>query len=199
MSRRHDSSPEAFWARVNKTATCWIWTGSISRTDGYGVHHRPTGYKMAHRVAYELTHGPIPDGLIAMHACDNPPCVNPDHLQLGTKLDNNRDSMAKGRRRTTPPRGENENHSRKLTWADVLEIRRRHPLPLPTTTRPKGHTLTGTARDMGVCVSTVRHIALGVKWKYPPEEWVRPELPRKGPNPNYLPTIAARLDSEHST
>jgi len=197
MSPRHDSSPGAFWAKAQKTETCWLWAGSISRPDGYGMYHMGSaGYRVAHRIAYKLAVGPIPDGMIIMHLCDNPPCVNPDHLRLGTKLDNNRDSMAKGRRRTAPPRGENETHSRKLTWADVLEIRRRHPLPLPKTTRPKGYTLKGTARDMGVCASVVREIALGVKWKYPPEEWVRPEFPRKGPNPDYLPTIAAGLDSE---
>lgn len=197
MPLKHDSSPEAFWARVNKTETCWIWGGSINKVDGYGMYHRgQRKYTVAHRVAYEFAVGPIPAGKIILHICDNPPCVNPDHLRVGTKGDNNRDSMAKGRRRTAPPRGENEMHSRKLTWADVLEIRHRHPLPLPATTRPSGYTMKGTARDMGVCASVVRNIALGVKWKYPPEEWIRPEIPRKGPNPNYLPTIAARLDSE---
>lgn len=195
MSLKHDSSPEAFWAKAQKTETCWLWSGSISKTDGYGMYHRgQRKYTVAHRVAYEFAVGPIPTGMIIMHLCDNPPCVNPDHLRLGTKLDNNRDSLLKGRRRTTPPRGENEIHSRKLTWVDVLEIRRRHPLPLPKTTRPKGHTLTGTARDMGVCVSTIRKIALGEKWRYGPDEWQRPEIPRKGPNPDYLPSIAARLE-----
>lgn len=80
---------ERFWARVQKTETCWLWTGATSQ--GYGVIS-VGGYKgknlMAHRVAYELTKGPIPEGLVIDHLCRAPRCVNPDHLEAVTTGDN---------------------------------------------------------------------------------------------------------------
>lgn len=75
---------------------CWEWCGSRVGA-GYGrliVEGQAIG---AHRLAYEVFVGPIPDGLWVLHHCDNPPCVNPDHLFLGTALDNTRDMLAKGR------------------------------------------------------------------------------------------------------
>lgn len=91
---------EVFWTHVDKSGACWLWTGTRN-LQGYGTTtHRslPIG---AHRLAYELTHGfTIPAGMIVMHTCDNPPCVNPDHLRLGTQRDNVRDMTARGRSRT---------------------------------------------------------------------------------------------------
>lgn len=74
---------------------CWIWTASTC--DGYGRLQVGERKQLAHRVAHELFVGPIPDGLCALHRCDNRPCVRPDHLFLGTVGDNNRDRAAKGR------------------------------------------------------------------------------------------------------
>lgn len=71
---------------------CIEWPGKRHR-NGYGQ----LGRKTAHRVAYECAHGPIPDGLHVLHRCDNPPCINPEHLFLGTHHDNMIDSMLKGR------------------------------------------------------------------------------------------------------
>lgn len=87
-----------FWPKVEKTPTCWLWTAG---TDGWGygvfrVYARPM---KAHRFAYELEVGPIPEGHIVCHACDVPACVRPDHLFLGTNADNNRDMREKGRQR----------------------------------------------------------------------------------------------------
>lgn len=92
------SSPLAdrFWSKVNKTKTCWLWTGA---NDGrYGIVWLDGKKHKAHRVAWLLCHGEdVPPGLAACHHCDVPACVRPDHLFVGTKQDNMRDSIAKGR------------------------------------------------------------------------------------------------------
>jgi hypothetical protein len=98
--RSHSVSLETrFWRKVEKTDFCWLWKGS-RRAKSYGlisVNGKPTG---AHRVAYELLVGSIPDGMVVRHyVCDNPCCVNPEHLKLGTRADNARDRAEKGRGR----------------------------------------------------------------------------------------------------
>lgn len=87
-----------FWAKVSRGPGCWEWTGSRNPVNGYGQFHptKHTNYR-AHRFAYEVSVGPIPPGMLVMHACDNRRCVNPAHLSLGTQLDNMRDAVAKGR------------------------------------------------------------------------------------------------------
>ncbi len=86
-----------FWLRIVKSEQgCWGWIGE-STDNGYG-RFRVDGRKvLAHRFAYALLIGPIPNDLFVLHKCDNPPCCNPDHLFLGTKSDNSRDCMEKGR------------------------------------------------------------------------------------------------------
>lgn len=121
-----------FWPKVDKSAGesgCWIWLGR-KKPRGYGllsVSPTPKTRRMAyaHRLSYVINRGSIPEGLCVCHHCDNPSCVNPAHLFLGTNADNTADKVAKGRAKGSPQVGE-KNHNARLTPADVREIRRRY-------------------------------------------------------------------------
>ena len=78
---RHGSPEERFWAYVDQSGDCWMWTAQTNEY-GYGMFHLSKGKPVrAHRFSYELSRGPIAEGLVIDHTCHNPPCVNPDHLQ----------------------------------------------------------------------------------------------------------------------
>lgn len=105
---------ERFWDKTEPepNSGCWLWTGAL-KPEGYGTFNFQKKWYRAHRLAWELEIGPIPDGLCVLHKCDVPSCVNPDHLFLGTKADNTADMCRKGR----------HVGNRKLTWEQVAEIR----------------------------------------------------------------------------
>lgn len=136
--------------RKGADGDCWMWAGQISRR-GYGFIKENYKTKLAHRVSYELFVGPIPAGLFVCHRCDNPACVNPGHLFVGTAKDNRKDMFDKGRGNC--PRGENHPFS-KITKDDVLEIR---------TSKKRGCDL---AVEYGLSRSTITQIRNGDRWAW---------------------------------
>ncbi len=122
-----------FWARAYRTEGCWEWRGHRNGSFGYGRVTINGRRELAHRWAWLLVNGPIPEGLWVLHHCDNPQCVRPDHLYLGTATDNahDRDIRNRGSRgaahaaKMTVRRG-SQNKRAKLTESQVAEIRRRY-------------------------------------------------------------------------
>lgn len=115
---------DSFWSQVEPIpeAGCLIWMHGVNGA-GYGqlTHNKKT--MLAHRVSWEITHGAIPKGMCILHRCDTPLCVNPHHLFLGTKGQNNSDRHRKGRTKLIPAKGESHGMS-KLTAEDVINIRK---------------------------------------------------------------------------
>src|SRR5262245_56068801 len=114
---------ERFWRKVERgdASVCWPW--KAARSSGYGVLRVAGRNIRANRLAWELTHGPVPPGLWVLHRCDNPPCCNPAHLFLGSNEDNVRDMQSKGRARPPLPRRGATHPMAKLTLDQVAEIR----------------------------------------------------------------------------
>jgi len=110
---------ERFFEKVDKSGECWEWTAYKGKS-GYGAFWLNNTDKRAHRVSWVLHKGVIPKGQLVLHKCDNPGCVNPDHLFLGTTQDNINDKVAKGRQ--YQPRGSEVANCR-LTEQEVREVR----------------------------------------------------------------------------
>ena len=139
-----------FLSLIEKGAKCWMWTGSVHH-NGYGKWKRFE----AHRYSYELHKGPIPDGLLIMHSCDNPLCVNPDHLMPGTIADNIADCVQKGRN----ARGERMG-SAKLTDASVAEIRQLYATG--------SYSARALGPVFGVSKTVILQVANGTLWRHVP-------------------------------
>lgn len=121
---------QRFWSKVKIQRGCWVWKATMDRHD-YGkllVGSRKDGtrrIRRAHRISYEIVRGEIPEGLQVLHKCDNPPCVRPSHLVLGTHKDNMSDMYAKNRRDHKKIGRPGElHHNCKITSEIALEIRR---------------------------------------------------------------------------
>ncbi len=162
--RLHQLPPieDRIWAKVKKgsDAECWEWTGGCTRA-GYGTISYQNRHQYAHRLVYEFTHGAIPDGMLICHTCDNPICVNPAHLWVGTKGDNNRDMIAKGRnwlqqKPERQVRGERQG-SAKLTEAAVRDIRM---------LASQGCSLRELATKYGVSDTTINTVVARKWWKH---------------------------------
>lgn len=169
-THRRNGWTARFWANVAKGEGCWLWQGRLDK-GGYGAFWRDGHDRRAHRISWELRHGsPPPPGMAVCHNCpggDNPACVNPDHLFLGTILDNNADKLAKGRQsrgathysQTMPgalARGERV-RTAKLTAGQVITIRARYAAG--------GVKQKDLAREYGVSPATICH-AIRYNWQH---------------------------------
>jgi len=142
------SLKDRFFARFVKLENgCWQWRAHTDK-DGYGVLPGDSKNTRAHRLSYELHKGQIQDGFVICHHCDNPGCVNPDHLFIGTTKDNAQDALQKGRAYV----GEKNGRS-KLTKENVKEI--------------LNSTLNGPqlANKFGVTRHTINRVRRGVTWQ----------------------------------
>lgn len=130
---------------------CWIWTGALDRK-GYGAIFYKGRSQGAHRVSYQEYIGDIPHGLVIRHQCDNPSCVNPNHLSIGTQKDNVQDMV---QRKRGPNRFGERNNIAKLSKEDVLYIKQ----------YPTGYgTGVELANKFNVCRSTISKIRCNINW-----------------------------------
>ena len=154
MGRYNRTLKERLYEKVVYAESgCIEWARKTRLPEGYGRMAVNGKQKLVHRVSYEISIGPIPDGLLILHHCDNPPCINPSHLFLGTKRDNSDDKVRKGRHRGAPGI---RNRKNKLTETQVLSIREdtRQTMFIAT--------------DYGIAKSLVRKIKRRSLWKHLP-------------------------------
>lgn len=157
-----------FWTRVDKSGpihpvlgtACWLWTAGKSR-GGYGEMKVAKGVDAyAHRLSWGIAFGEIPPGMWVLHRCDNPTCVNPQHLFLGTQTDNMRDAVRKRRHVSgfmiNRPVGERHG-SAKMIESDVVEIRR---------LAASGIGSAEIAQRIGISRQAVRGVVSGRSWRH---------------------------------
>lgn len=151
--KRDESFQTRFERHIQKTETCWIWKGAISGTRGYGQIGFEGRRLYAHRASFEIYKGEIPEGLLICHECDNPSCVNPEHLFLGTYKDNMQDCSKKGRMR----------QEEKIGWSvlkteDVILIRELH--------KTGKYSFPQLAKRFGVHTITIFDVVKKRNWKH---------------------------------
>ncbi len=161
------SLEQRFWVKVQKSDGCWLWIGAGAKFNGerYGTLNYRGRHYGAHQIAWIITHGVIPDSQYVLHTCDNKLCVRPDHLFLGTQIDNIKDMVSKGRSRMqsqpwTILRGSQQNQA-KLSEIDVLEIKK---------SLSNGIQKSVLAKQFGVSHSCISSIAFGRRWKHVKEQ-----------------------------
>lgn len=145
----------SFWHRVAKTDKCWNWTGATHKF-GYGEFAYMNEWYRTHRFSYKLHFGDIPPNSHVLHRCDNPRCVNPDHLFLGSHTDNMRDMKLKGRAHKTTSYFGERHHKSKLSAADVIAIRKK---------LKNGTAIRALAREYCVNQGSIQGIDRGKNWK----------------------------------
>ena len=147
---------DRFWSKVDvdlNNNSCWEWTAYRNK-DGYGILTINKKRFRANRVAYMIERGDIPEGMHVCHRCDNPPCVSPNHLFLGTRSDNMQDMLSKGRGNKT--RG-SEHANAKLTETDIPVIRER---------LANNEKDSDIAKDYGIKPRAISYIKNGRTWKH---------------------------------
>jgi hypothetical protein len=152
------NSQHRFWKYVERSNGCWLWTGCLNDS-GYGIFRfEGRNYRATH-ISLWIYNRPVPQGLCALHKCDNPACVNPDHLYIGDKGQNIQDSYNRGRRPRIDVGDQNRgsrNGMSKLTETDVIKIKQRIQA---------GETNKDIAAEFGVNSSTISEIKSGRTWK----------------------------------
>lgn len=139
--------------KIDPQTDCWNWTAS-KNNKGYGRLRFRNKEQLAHRASYEVHIGPIPKGLCVCHRCDNPACINPGHLFVGTSAENSADMVDKGRTSTPNLRGSSHGNA-KLTEADIVAIR-----------AAKGLTLRQLGEIYGVSGANISYIRRGEAWAH---------------------------------
>lgn len=162
MAPIRKSPEERFWEKVDVRGKdeCWEWQARIT-TSGYGQFrfdpHK--SHMVAHRASWILANGEIPEGMLVCHKCDNRKCVNPNHLFLGTQLENMRDMISKGRQNyhKIPPKKGSANGSSKLTESQVKEIKEK---------LKSGLSCCAIGREYGVANQLINSIKNGKFWTH---------------------------------
>jgi hypothetical protein len=151
-SGRKLNSVTTFQRLIDKSGDCWVWKGSVNHAN-YGMYKFNGKFRLAHRLSYEIHIGSIPSGMLVCHKCDNPSCVNPDHLFLGTQKDNINDCVAKGRNAIG-----NKNWNTKLDEEKVLMIRGSDFSKLGSKAE--------MARSLGISQTALNYVLSGRNWAH---------------------------------